>query len=60
MPKKLKPAKKEPPKKESKPKDLEIIRRFVETTDIHQISDDMRFIVEKHLPWLVWRLPPKQ
>ena len=57
MPKKVKTE--GAPKKASKPKDLEIIRRFIQTTDIDAIDDDMRLIVEKHMPDLVWKLPPK-
>ena len=40
--------------------ELEEIKRFIETTDIDVISDEMRALVETHWPALVKKLPPRK
>jgi hypothetical protein len=41
------------------PTQLYQLKRFIETTDIDVISDEMRALVEKHWPWLLEKLPPR-
>jgi hypothetical protein len=35
------------------------IRRFIEESDVDEVSDEIRAIVELHWPWLLERLPPR-
>jgi hypothetical protein len=37
--------------------ELELIRRFIEESDIDAIDNEMRELVE-HWPWLLAKLPP--
>jgi hypothetical protein len=37
--------------------DLEMVRKFIEKTNIDAISDNMRFIVEQYLPDFKSKLP---
>ena len=39
-------------------RDLEQIRRF-EETDVAELSNEMRALVEKYWPWLLEKLPPR-
>jgi hypothetical protein len=39
--------------------ELEKIRRFLEETDIDELSDEMHALVEKYWPWLLDELPPR-
>jgi hypothetical protein len=39
--------------------ELEQIKRFIEETDIAELSDEMRALVETHWPWLLVDLPPR-
>jgi hypothetical protein len=39
--------------------ELEQIRRFLEETDIDELSDEMHALVEKYWPWLLDELPPR-
>jgi hypothetical protein len=39
--------------------ELELIRRFIEESDIDAIDDEMHELVEKHWPWLLAKLPPQ-
>jgi hypothetical protein len=41
------------------PEELDQVRTFIEDTDIEEVSDEMRAIVEKHWPWLLEKLPPR-
>jgi hypothetical protein len=41
------------------PEELEQIKRFIETTEIDVIDDEMRALVAKHWPWLLEKLPPR-
>ena len=39
--------------------ELDRIRRFIEESDVDEVSDEIRAIVESHWPWLLEKLPPR-
>jgi hypothetical protein len=43
------------------PEDLDQIRRFLEEADrVDVVTDGVRALVEKHWPWLLPKLPPRE
>jgi hypothetical protein len=40
-------------------RELEELKSFIEHSDIEEISDEIRALVEKHWPWLLDKLPPR-
>jgi hypothetical protein len=55
----LMPKKGKPQLARLSPEELEQIKRFIETTEIDVIDDEMRALVAKHWPWLLEKLPPR-
>jgi hypothetical protein len=43
-----------------KPQHLAELRKFVEDNEIDQVADDMREIIEREMPDLVHKLPPRR
>ena len=41
------------------PSELEELKSFIEHSEIEEISDEIRALVEKHWPWLLDKLPPR-
>ena len=41
------------------PGELEELKSFIEHSEIEEISDELRALVEKHWPWLLDKLPPQ-
>jgi hypothetical protein len=43
-----------------KPQHLAELRKFIEDNEIDQVADDMRQIIEREMPDLVHKLPPRR
>ena len=41
------------------PGELEELKNFIEHSEIEEISDEIRALVDKHWPWLLDKLPPR-
>jgi hypothetical protein len=39
--------------------ELQQIRRFIEETNVDELSDEMLALVEKYWPWLLDEMPPR-
>ena len=42
------------------PAEIETLRRFIEATELDVVSDEVREAVERYLPKLKHKLPPKR